>query len=86
MLDKMKNQIESIKSINDDALFSSKAIMEMGIVVNTKLVPSVFTLYRLIKRGKLKAVNMGNGDEPRYFVKGKDLKEFLAERYQLELV
>lgn len=83
MLDKIKKQLEEIREINDEALFSPQAIMEMGVVLNTKLVPSVFTFYRLVKSGKLTATNFGSGGAPRYFVKGKDLKVFLTERYKL---
>lgn len=79
----MKKQIESI---DDNALFNPKQVIELGVVVNTKLVPSVFTFYRLIKRGQLKAVNLGSGGSPRYFVKGRALKEFLAERYQIDII
>lgn len=80
---KIKNQIEEI---DDNALLNAKQAIELGIVINTKLVPSVFTFYRLIKRGQLKAVNLGSKDSPKYFVKGKDLKEFLANRYQIEII
>jgi len=86
MLNKIEDKIKEIKEINDDALFSPQAIVALGVVLNTKLVPSVFTFYRLVRSGKLKAVNLGSGDAPRYFVKGKDLKNFLAERYQLEII
>ena len=83
MLEEIKKQIESI---DDSALFNPQQVVKLGVVTNTKLVPSVFTFYRLIKRGQLKAVNLGSGGSPRYFVKGKDLKNFLAERYQLEII
>ena len=80
----IKDALAKIADINDDALFEPNKIVKMNLVVNTKLVPSVFTLYRLIKSGKLKAVTLGTGDAPRYFVKGKDLKKFLSNCYQLE--
>jgi hypothetical protein len=82
-MDEIKKQIESI---DDNAMFTPKQITELGVVINTKLVPSVFTFYRLIKRGQLKPTNLGSGGSPRYFVKGKDLKEFLGARYQIEIV
>lgn len=75
-----------VEAIDDNVLLNPKRVIEMGVVVNTKLIPSVFTFYRLIKRGQLKAVNLGSGGSPRYFVKGRDLKAFLTDRYQLNPV
>lgn len=82
-MQKIRKQINKIK---DDELFSPEDVIKMGVVVNTKLVPSVFTLYRLVKRGQLKVINLGSGGSPRYFVKGADLKEFLRERYQIGII
>lgn len=80
MIEEIKQIIEII---DDNALFSPKQVLDFGVITNTRLEPSVFTFYRLIKRGQLTAVNLGTGASPRYFVKGKDLKEYLNKRYDL---
>ena len=73
------------RKIDDNAMLNPKQIEKMELVLNTKLEPSVFTLYRLIKSGKLKAINLGTGGESRYLVKGRDLKKFLSERYNFTI-
>ena len=80
MIDKIKKAIAAIKG---DKLYSTDEINEMGVIVNTKLEPSSFTLYRLIKNGKLPAVDIGTGSSARHFVKGSDLKKYLQETYKL---
>lgn len=80
----LRERIKEIHAINDDALFDPKKVVKMRVVVNTQMKASVFTLYRLIKSGKLKSTNIGTGAKPRYFIKGKDLKAFLIDRYQLQ--
>ena len=80
----IQDALAKIADINDDALFEPNKIVKMKLVVNTKLVPSVFTLYRLIKSGKLKSITLGTGGAPRYFVKGGELKKFLSNCYQLK--
>ena len=81
MLNKLKEKVNNIAEINDEALFEPRAIVKMELVVDTLMKPSVFTIYRLIKRGKLPAIDLSTGTAPRYFVRGKDLKEFLSKRY-----
>lgn len=78
MIDEIKQKLDTI---DDNALYSPKQVLDFGVITNTKLEPSVFTFYRLIKRGQLKAVNLGSGGSPRYFVKGKDLRDYICERY-----
>ena len=80
----LRERIKEINAINDDALFDPKKLVKMRVIINTQLKPSVFTLYRLIKSGKLKSTNIGTGKKPRYYVKGKELKKFLIDRYQLQ--
>lgn len=74
---------KAIKSLKDDKLYSTEEIIELGVIVNTKLQPSMFTVYRLIKNGKLKAVDIGTGGASRHFVKGSDLKEYLKATYKI---
>lgn len=81
MLKKLENKINKIK---DTDLLSVDQIVSLGVVLNTKLEPSPFTLYRWIKRGQLQAMNMGTGKSSRYFVRGKDLKTFLLNRYAIK--
>lgn len=83
----MENLEKELDEISDTALFNPTEVTKLGFIKNTHLVPSAFTLYRLIKSGKIKAVNIGLGKKfPRYFVKGKDLKNFVRERYNLEII
>ena len=83
MIKQFKQIRERARKIDDDELLTSAAIVKRGLIVNTQFKPSAFTLYRLIKRGSLKAVNMGNGDQPRFFIKGRDLKEFINKKYKI---
>jgi len=80
MIDELKKAVGKLKN---DELYSTEAIFELGVIVNTKLQPSMFTVYRLIKNGKLPAVDVGAGKHSRHFVKGVDLKKYLTETYKL---
>lgn len=80
MIEKVKAAYAKIK---DGTLYSTDDINDMGVIVNTKLQPSPFTVYRLIKNGKLPAVDIGTGSSARHFVKGADLKKYLKETYKL---
>lgn len=74
---------KALKKIVDDKLYSPEDIFAMGVIVNTKLVPSAFTVYRLIKSQKLPTVNIGTGSKSRHFVKGADLKQYLKATYKI---
>ena len=74
---------KQLRKIDDNALFSPQQIVDMGVIVDVNLKVSRWTVYRLIKRGDLKAIQLGSGSQPRFFVKGKVLKEFIRDRYQL---
>lgn len=83
MIEKVKKALAKIK---DTELYSPEDILKMGVIVNSKLEPSHFTLYRLIRNGKLKAVNMSTGSSSRhvrYFVKGAELKSYLKLTYSV---
>lgn len=80
MVDKIKKALGKLK---DEKLYSPEDILALGLVVNTKLQPSTFTVLRLIKNGKLPAVNLATGVQPRYFVKGADLKKYIKETYKI---
>lgn len=83
-MDTLNNLQKQIAEIQDKKLYTPKEILAMGVIVNTELKPSVFTIYRLIDSGKLPAMDLSAGKKPQYQVKGKDLKKFLAERYQFQ--
>ena len=76
-----KEIIEKVKRIDDDIMLNPEQVLKMGIVLNTKLKPSTYSFYRILKRREIKSINLGTEKAPRYFVKGKDLKEFLLKRY-----
>ena len=69
--------------IDANAVYDPRTVIEMGFITNTKLEPSLFTLYRIIKRGQLKALNLGTDVQPRYAVKGSDLRDFVKKRYNI---
>ena len=81
MIEKIKRKI---KTIEDSKIYSISEILNLGVIINTKQVPSAFTIYRLIEGGQLKARNIGHGKKfGRYVVKGEDLKNYLVECYQI---
>lgn len=75
----IRTAVERVIALSDEAMLTPSEIV--GTVKSKSVVPSVFSLYRFIKRGNLKAVNLGTEDEPRYHVRGKDLKRFITERF-----
>ena len=80
MIAKVKRALGTLK---DDKLYSPDDIQKLGVIVNTKLEPSLFTVYRLIRSGKLPAVNIGTGGASRHFIKGAALKAYLKSTYKL---
>ena len=68
MIKKLK---KAIKKIKDDDLYSTEDVFALGVIVNIKLEPSIITFYRLIKKGKLDAVDVGAGKHSRFFIKEK---------------
>lgn len=78
----LKNLEKQLKKIKDDKAYSPTEIVNLGLGLNTKLVPSIWVVYRLIKGGKLKPMSVGNGDKfPRYLVEGKELKSYFNKKY-----
>ena len=73
---------KGLKNIDDDQTLDINEVFAMGLIVNTKLEPSRFTMYRLIKKGTLQTVDVGLG-QPRYLISGKSLKNFIKSRYKL---
>ena len=77
---------KKIDTIDDNSLLNAKDIAHLGLILDNNLKPSRFKLYRLIKRGKLKVINNGTEAAPNYFVKGRELKRFLRERYDFSAI
>lgn len=69
-----------LKVVKDGDMYSPDQIVRLGVVLNIKFEPSLDRVYRLIKRGLLPATNLGDL-QARFFVKGKDLREFAEKRY-----
>ena len=80
MLNKIKRKLNKIE---DEKLYSPNEILKMGVIIDTSGKPSVFSIYRLIKRGLIETVNVSTGNLPRYLIKGKNLKNFIKTRYNL---
>lgn len=53
----------------------------MGVILNSSLEPSIHKVWRLIRKGELKAINAGEPSQPRWHVEGKDLRAYLEARY-----
>jgi len=83
MIQKVKKALKLLETKKPDDMLGSDEIMKMGVIVDTKLQPSQFTLYRLIKNKKLDAINISTGKASRYFVKVKNLKAYLKSTYNL---
>jgi len=81
MLEKIKRKIENVDTGKN---YSVTEILELGVIINSKQLPSAMTIYRLIEGGRLKAKNIGYGKKfGRYIVSGKDLKEYLTKWYEV---
>lgn len=81
--DVIENIKQEIKKVDDNDLLSPTQIENRGLILNTKLEPSKFSVYALIKQGKLKAIDLGTGGAPKYYVKGEDLKAHLKKYYKI---
>ena len=75
---------KQISQIDEAEMYTPEEITNMGILLNSSLKPCLFSVYRLIRNGKIKAANLGIGTQPRYMVLGKELKEFLSARYKIQ--
>jgi len=70
-----------LKKINDAELYNPEQIVDFGVVLNNKFEPTLDRVYKLIKRKILPAQNLGDEIQPRWYVKGKDLKDFVENKY-----
>lgn len=82
----MENLITDINKISDNSLLNPYEVAGNDVVKNLKLASNVYQVYRLIKGGYLPAINTSAGAKPRYFVKGRDLKNFIRSRVNLEII
>ena len=57
--------------------------MEMGVVLEYKVSAVCIYILSFGKKWKINSYEFWSGGAPCYFVKGKDLKVFLTERYKL---
>lgn len=80
MIEKIK---KALKKIDNDKMYDTDAIQKMAIVLDTSLKPSRFTLYRMIRNGKISSVDMGTGKQARHFVKGSELKRYIKTTYKI---
>lgn len=83
----LKKHIENVRNailtIKDSDRLSPSDILKMNLVVSRNLVPSYWTLYRMINSGKIKSYNISAGDSPAYLIDGKSLKDYLRGAYKL---
>lgn len=84
MTNTIKKIVKSLDSIDDNALYTPKEVIDLPAVKNSKLISSVFQLYRLMKNKKIiVTVDKSTGDLPRYLISGRSIREFITNRYQL---
>jgi hypothetical protein len=69
-------------SISQEDWYSVDRIHQLGLVLNTNGKPCRFTIYRLIRKGRLLARDFGSSGKPRYLVYGSDLIDFLNQKYK----
>jgi hypothetical protein len=80
-----KKIVVGLDGVNDNTLYTPKEVVELPVVKKSQIIPSVFTLYRLMKSGKIiSTVDKSTGELPRYLISGKNVKSFLKSRYQLK--
>lgn len=73
-----------LKKIDDEKLYSVAEVNAFGLILNTNLEPSVFSIYRLIENKVLPTVDMSTGGSKRRpFIKGKDIRALVMKRYKL---
>lgn len=67
--------------LQSDKLYGVDEIVKLGLIVDSKLQPSRFKVYKLIQSGQLQATNLGNKDgrNPRWFVQGKHLRAYVSK-------
>lgn len=81
MLEKIKRKINKVEN---EKLYTPDDIEKLGVVLDANLNPSKFKVYRLIKRGDLASVNLGKGTNPKYFVRGRDLKRYVRDTWKIK--
>lgn len=79
-ISKIKAGLEKVKG---KKTLSTTEVVSAGLIVNSYLQPSMFTLYRLLGRGQIKAINVSSGGRPVYLIDVASLKNFLTKRYNL---
>jgi len=71
-----------LEKIETKKWYSMDEIKKLGLFLDSKGNPSVFIVYRLIRKGRLKAQDVGVLNQPRYLVQGSELKRELKVRYK----
>lgn len=72
-----------LAKLEDEKLYDADEIVDRKLIVNSKLESHRYTVYRLIQRKKMPAINVGTDTQPRWKVKGKDLKTYVEKQYAL---
>jgi len=80
MIEKIRR---TVQRIDPKAMYSPEQITEMGVILDSKLQVSRFKIYALIREGKIESVNLGAGGNPRYYVKGADLKKYVKTVFKI---
>lgn len=77
-------KVKKPRKITNSATYSVRQIVDLKVIPTySKASSTVYRLQRHIRQGLLKASNIGTEKRPIYAVTGKDLKDYLKERYDL---
>lgn len=72
---------KNLRKVKKDKLYAPFQILDLGVIINSDFQPaSIYKIYRLIKKGRLKTVKIGE-EKKRYFVEGSVLINFVKEFY-----
>ena len=82
-IEKFTKAIDTVMKLKDDDLFSPSDITKMGLIFNTRVNPCIYTLYRFLRNGEIKAMNLASDKWPRYVVRGAELKKFVQSKYKV---
>ena len=79
----LKKLQHNLQKIGDNDLLTPSEIVDLGLILNVDLEPSLPRLYRMLKKDEIPFVNMGTPKAPIYYIKGKDIREYVTRKYNL---
>ena len=80
-----KEPQNSYRVVDAETLYPLKTILDLNVLTATSRDSNWQILQRHIRENKLRAVNVGSELRPRYIVYGRDLIDYLKNRYEGEV-